>query len=399
MKKLFIVFLFILLIPINTLGLEYPSISSKNTIIYDLNDKKILYENNSKDKASIASLTKIATTILAIENIKDLNKKVTITNKILSTVSWEASKAGLKNGDVLTYNDLLYASMLPSGADATNAIAITSSGSIDNYVSKMNDLASKLGMKSTHFNNVTGLDDKNHYSSANDVRILLEYALKNETFRKVFTTKKYTMSNGKVLKSTLYKYGNNNNILGSKTGFTYDAGYCLSSLSTINGHEMIIIVLKADKINNTYYNIVDSIKLINFMKNNYKDQILINKNKEIKKLKVNLSKIDTYKIYSKHVVKKYLPSDYDKKKFKIKYSGLDELSFMNNKNDKIGNIKYYYDNKLLLEEDVILNTDIDMSIKKVIFKYYYVLIGIFLIIVLMIIRIKNKKKRKKTKRK
>lgn len=399
MKKLFIVILFILLIPINTLGLEYPSINSKNTIIYDLKDKKILYENNSKEKSSIASLTKIATTILAIENIKDLNKKVTITNKILSTVSLEASKAGLKNGDVLTYNDLLYASMLPSGADATNAIAISSSGSIDNYVSKMNDLASKLGMKSTHFNNVTGLDDKNHYSSANDVRILLEYALKNDTFRKVFTTKKYTMSNGKVVKSTLYKYGNDDIILGSKTGFTNDAGYCLSSLSNINGHEMIIIVLKADKINNTYYNIIDSIKLINFMKKNYKDQILINKNKEIKNLKVNLSKIDNYKVYSKHVVKKYLPSDYDKKKFKIKYSGLDELNFMNNKNDKIGNIKYYYDNKLLLEEDVVLNTDIDMSIKKVIFKYYYVLIGIFLIIVLMIIRIKNKKKRKKTKRK
>jgi len=248
---------FTLLFPITTYALNYPKLDSKNIEIYDLTDNKILYELKSKEKVSIASLTKIATTITAIENIKNLDEKVTITKKILNTVNREASKAGLKSGDKLTYRDLLYASMLPSGADATNSIAILSSGSIKNFVNKMNNLAKKIGLKNTNFVNVTGLDENNHYSTVDDVRKLLIYSLENPLFKQIYTTKKYTLSNGLIVKSTLlgtYKNPNINTekIIGSKTGFTGKAGYCLSSLSNINKHEMIIIVLKAKKTNTIY---------------------------------------------------------------------------------------------------------------------------------------------------
>ena len=92
--------------------------------------------------------------------------------------------------------DLLYASMLPSGADATNSIAILSSGSIESFVEKMNLLVNKLGLTNTHFVNVTGLDINNHYSSADDIRKLLAYSLKNDTFKKIYTTSEYKLSNG-----------------------------------------------------------------------------------------------------------------------------------------------------------------------------------------------------------
>ena len=172
---LFILFLF----PINIYALNYPKLDSKIIEVYDVTDGKILYEVNSKKSSSIASLTKIATVITAIENIKNVDEKVTITKEILSTVSWDASVAGLKIGDVVTYKDLLYASMLPSGADATQSIAILSSGSVDNFVEKMNKLAEKIELKNTHFVNVTGLDVDGHYSTADDMRKLLVYALKN----------------------------------------------------------------------------------------------------------------------------------------------------------------------------------------------------------------------------
>ena len=403
MKKFysFIITLLILL-PINVFSLDYPSINSKIVEVYDINDDKVLYEVDSNKQTSIASLTKIGTTITAIENIKNLDEQVTITSNILSTVSSDASKAGLKVGDKVTYRDLLYASMLPSGADATNSIAILSSGSIDNFVSKMNELAKKIKLENTHFVNVTGLDKDGHYSSADDVRKLLNYALKNKLFREIYTAKEYTLSNGLKVTSTINsKYGKNQDvttILGSKTGYTGNAGYCLSSLSNINGHEMLIIVLNASHIGNNYYNIVDTIDLIKFMNDNYKEETLVKKGQLIKKIPVTLSKIDNYNILSTKDVKKYLPKDYDIKNLKIKYKGLNSLSFSNKKGEKIGTVKYYYEGKLITEEKVILNKEIKMDIIKVLKKYYYLIIGVILIIAGLItynIKIKKKKKKKR----
>ena len=165
MKKI-IILIIILLFPIYIEALEYPPINSKVVEIYDMTDNKVIYEVDSNKVSSIASLTKIATIITAIEEIDNLDEKVTITNEILKTVRWDASKAGLKAGDILTYRDLLYASILPSGADATNSVAILSSGSIENFVKKMNEKARLLGLKNTNFVNSTGFDEEGAYSSA-----------------------------------------------------------------------------------------------------------------------------------------------------------------------------------------------------------------------------------------
>jgi len=392
MKK--IIFFILLFIPLYVYALEYPSTDSKYVEVYDLNDKKILYEDNSNEKVSIASLTKIATTITAIENIDDLDEEVTITSEILNTVSWEASIAGLKAGDKVTYRDLLYASMLPSGADATNSIAILSSGNIDNFVNKMNELVNRIGLKNTHFKNVTGLDSNDHYSTTDEVRKLLEYSLKNETFREVFTTKEYKLSNGLIVKTTLNTYNKNNiydinKILGSKTGYTESAGYCLASLNNINGHEILILVLKASSFNGKYFNMVDTYRLIDFLNTNYKEEVLVEKDKLIKEIDVILSNIDNYKVYSKQEVRKYLPSDYDISKLSIKYDGLNKLSFWNRKDKKIGTISYYYDDELVLEEDVILDTKIHIS------KFIILIIIIIVIVFYYIKKLKRKNKRRK----
>ena len=393
MKK--IVMLIILFIPFSIKALDYPKVNSKYVELYDITDDKVLYELNSNDKISIASLTKIATTITAIETIPNLNEEVLITNDILSTVRWDASTAGLKTGDVLNYYDLLYASMLPSGADATNAIAISSSGSIDNFVKKMNDLVTRIGLSNTHFINVTGLDDENHYSTTDDVRKLLNYALTNTTFKAIFLTKEYKLSNGLKVDSTLKNYNkalniDTSKILGSKTGFTNDAGYCLASLIRKNDHEILVINLHANKDNNKIYNIVDNTKLIDFIYDNYDEQVLNENNSLIKNIPINLSKQTSYDIFSQEV-KKFLPNDYDKDSFKIIYDGLEELDFTNKQNSKIGTLNYYYDNELLKQDDVILNIKIEFDIFKFIVKYiYYIIAGIIIIITIIIILKKRK---------
>ena len=394
MKKIYLILLLLFILPINIYAIEYPKINSKIVEIYDLTDNKIIFEIDSNKKTSIASLTKIVTTITAIENISNLNDKITITWDMLKHVRSDASVAGLKVKDIVTYEDLLYASILPSGADATNSLAVSLCGSIESFVNKMNELVNKIGVTNTHFVNVTGLDDEGHYSTIDDVRKILVYALNNEIFKKIYTTYKYELSNGLKVTSTLDHYNKKTNldtskILGSKTGFTQDAGYCLSSISNINNHEFIIITAKAESNNNTYYNIVDTVNLINFLENNYNYEILVNKDDLIKTINVNLSDIDNYEIKANDNIEKFLPKDYDKNKIKIEYNGLEELSFNNKIDDKIGTINYYYDNELIKTEEVIINKEIKINFIKILQKYYFVII--IIITILGIIILKRKK--------
>ena len=386
-----IIIFMILLQPLSIIALDYPDINSKIIEVYDLNNKEVVYEIDSQKRASIASLTKIATTITAIETIPNLDEEVTITWNLLNTVRWDLSKAGLKAGDRVTYRDLLYASMLPSGADATNSIAILSSGSIDNFVAKMNDFVKRIGLENTHFVNVTGLDDENHYSTADDVRKLLEYALSNELFRKIYTTREYTLRSGLKVQSTIVKYNptsiDTSQILGSKSGYTGDAGYCLSSLSNINSHDFIVITLNAEHKNNQFYSVVDSVNMIHFLMEHFKNQVLIHKGDVVQTIPFKYSKIDSYEMKALEDIILYLPDDYDKDKIKIEYNGLDHLSFLNKKEEEIGTISYYYDGELLQEDKIILHKDLKISFEKIFHDYYYLIIGIPLFIIGIIVLI------------
>lgn len=398
-----LIILFTMINPTYIKALDYPEIDSEIVEIYDLTDKKVIYEVDSNKVASIASLTKIVTTITAIENISNLDEEVTITNKILNTVRWDLAKAGLKAGDKVTYRDLLYASMLPSGADATNSLAILSSDSIENFVEKMNNFVKDLGLENTHFVNVTGLDEEDHYSTADDIRVILEYALKNETFREVFTTDDYTLSNNLVVHSTMGKYAktayvDKTKVLGSKTGYTGDAGYCLAALTNVNSHEFIIVVLKATNKNNQFNNIVDTLTLTDFLNENYSDRTLIKNDELIKTIPVKLSTIESYEIRTTKDIKLYLPSDYEKDKIKIEYDGLEELSYENKIGEKIGTVYFYYDNNLISQEDILLETSIQMSLSKMFNEYKYLIIPmpfILFAIIILIIRKKNLSKKKK----
>ncbi len=157
MKKTFIIILAIIFLkPFDVLSLNLPSLHSNKILLYDADNKIILHEQNSDQITSIASLTKIVTTIVAIENIKNLEDTVEITSYMLREVPYDASIAGLKLGDKVSYRDLLYASILPSGADATIALAHSICGNTEKFVEKMNEFASRLDLKSTQFKNVTG---------------------------------------------------------------------------------------------------------------------------------------------------------------------------------------------------------------------------------------------------
>lgn len=399
-----IILLLILLFPINIYALSLPNdLYSDKALIYDLTDDQVLLEKNSNETANIASLTKIMTTITAIEKNPDISKNMLITSEVFAGLPWDASVAGLKEGDNLTIEDLLYASILPSGADATQALAISSSGSVSSFIDEMNKLAQSIGATNSSFKNVTGLDEEGHKSTASDILLILKYALNNPLFKRIYSTKEYTLTNGKVVRATVTSYSKNlgldtSRIIGSKTGYTSKSGLCISALTNINGHEIVIITLGAPPVMKEAYNVRDALNLINFLDNNYKEIELVSSGDLIKEIPVSLSNIDSYKVVSSKTITKYLPVDYDKNLFKIEYSGKENLTSSSNKN--IGHIKYYYKEELIDEEDVILNTDIKMDIKKVIKKYWFIFTIMIILFVLLIycksvLRRRNRKRRRK----
>lgn len=400
MKKILIIL--ILFIPSIAFALEVPDIHSNKFLIYDLTEDKILQEKGLTDQTSIASLTKIVTTIVAIEKNPDLNKKIVITSIMLSGIPSDASVAGLKVGDNLSIMDLLYASMLPSGADATQVLAFISSGSIKEFVKSMNELAKKIGATNTNFVNVTGYDIDNHYSTLEDLVKIIKYALNNETFKTIFETREYTLSNSKKIYSTIKKYNQNMNldtsrIIGSKTGYTGNAGICIAATIKSSKHDILIITLGAPYIYGNFYNLKDALTLTEFIDNNYKNETLSKKGDFIKTLPVEYSKTNKFDIITNSEIIKFLPIDYDKSKFSVKYNGKEVLSYKNKKKEVIGEINYYYDNELIESEDVILNIDIKKDYIKLLYKNRFPIIFIIVIIIL-ILNLRSRKKLKKRKR-
>lgn len=251
-------------------------ISSSHAILVDLSSGKVVCQKASDAKTYPASLTKIMTTLVALENIGDLQEEITLPPEIFKNLSQnDASVAGFAPNEKVRAVDLLYGTMLPSGADAAESLALHISGSESGFVDLMNRKAEALGMKDTHFVNVSGLHDPGHYTTVRDLAKLLAYALKNETFREIFTTRQYTTHStnihpaGLTFGSTLFQEMSSagldgGEIIGGKTGYTEEAGLCLASLAEKNGEQYILVTTgAAGDHNSEQHNISDALYIYN----------------------------------------------------------------------------------------------------------------------------------------
>ena len=244
---------------------EFPNINSRAAIVIDRNSNTILYGKNEKEKRKMASTTKIMTCIIVLEN-GNLNDIVEVSKKSAGT---GGSRLGLKTGDKITVKDLLYGLMLCSGNDAAVALAEHVGGSIEDFSKLMNDKASKLNLENTHFVTPHGLDNDEHYTTAYELALLSNYALKNKDFAQIVGTKSYTVTINnytKTLSNTNELLGTLNGIYGIKTGFTNGANRCLVTACKRGNMDIICVVLGADTKN---FRTKDSIKLIEYVFKEY----------------------------------------------------------------------------------------------------------------------------------
>ena len=403
MKRISIwtIILLCILLPINIYALDF-DIYSNNVILYNTKENKVVYEKNSKEKISIASLTKITTGIVAIENIKDLDEKITITNDDFKGLyEANAALAGFRVGEEVTYRDLLYGLMLPSGAEAARALERNVAGSEEAFIKLMNNKAKELKLENTHYANPTGLDDPNHYSTANDVLTIFKYALSNKEFKEILTTKKYTTSDKSItFRSTLSKLSglDMDYVLGGKTGTTEDAGLCLATLANYDDTDFILVTAKAEYSRTSPRNFLDQKEIYEYVRDNYDYMEVVNKKDVLVTLPTKYLKEDEISFTSDKNVKMYLENTFNKKDLKYKYTGEKIITSKMKKNQKIGKVDIYYDKDKLTTIDIVLKEKPKFSIIKYLLAHKIIVGIILLLIIIMFIpRKKKKRKRKKIK--
>lgn len=230
--------------------------SSTNEIVAGLKYDKKIYP---------ASLTKLMTLLVAAEHVTDMNAKYKFTDSDIDPLIDEnASRAGYVAGDEATMEDLMYAAILPSGADGTLGLAKAIAGSEEAFVQMMNDKVAELGLMDTHFVNASGLHDKNHYSSAQDIAVITKACMDNEICRKVLCAEEFTthptdeFEDGIELESIFHsRFGGyyidadqngeeDARVMGGKTGFTDEAMFTLSTVVDYNGKEYICVTTKSE---------------------------------------------------------------------------------------------------------------------------------------------------------
>ena len=335
MKHLIIVLL-IFFFPISV---KAYSTSASSSILMDMDSGRIIHYNNINNVRSVASISKIMTAIVAIEN-GDLKKEITIGDEIKSAYG---SGIYIKQGEKITLEDLLYGLMLRSGNDAALAIAYNVG---DDFVKMMNDTAKKIGMKNSTFNNPSGLDaDKGNYSTAYDMAILMSYAMKNETFRKITGTKKYKLETN----MNVYSWTNKNKLLrnykyatGGKTGFTVKAKRTLVTTASKNNLNLVAVTL------NDGNDFLDHQNLFDEAFSEFKNYIIL------KKGIISIAGENYYKDCTFNIKKdiSYPLLDSEKESISIKYQLEKKREYKNG--DVVGKVIIYLADKEVLDEDIYI---------------------------------------------
>ncbi len=261
----FVLAAFTLLCSVNitALGVK-PSVTAGAAILIDAQTGNVLFEKNAEKKMYPASTTKIMTALVALDAVKNqeisLSQPLTLSEGAYKTLDPDGSSIALKVGEAMTLEGLLQGLLIASGNDAAVTIAEGISGTTEQFVTKMNEKAKAIGLSNTHFVNPHGLHNEQHYTTAHDMAVLAQYAMKNDNFRSIvecahiylpatnMADKRYFINTNNLVSRMRYPYYYYEKATGIKTGSTDQAGYCLVSSAEDSGKSVIAVVFNAEDI-------------------------------------------------------------------------------------------------------------------------------------------------------
>lgn len=295
-KKIFtilIAFTIILFTNYYSLANNTIELNASSALLIDNRTNKILYNKDENKRLFPASTTKIVTAIIVLEN-HSLNEEVTASYDAIMTIPSGYSTANIQIGEILTVEQLLELLLVHSANDSANVLSEYAGGSIDSFVSMMNTKVNELGLTDTHFTNPYGLQEDNHYTTAHDLAVIMQYCLKNETFRKIAgqascaipatnksEPRKYSSTNELLIAGNrnYYPY-----LIAGKTGYTSKAGGCLVSVAYNNNLELISVILNSND------RFGDTKKLFNYGYSNFSLKNIVNENDVITSINVKNAK-------------------------------------------------------------------------------------------------------------
>ena len=359
MKKA-LIFICLFLFPLSVNAEVDLAKNATSAILIEASSGEILFEKNAHEKLAPASMTKMMSMLLIMENIEKGNLKW---DEMISVSSNASSMGGsqifLETGEKMSVEDLLKGIAVGSANDATVALAERIATTEDNFVSMMNDKAKELGLKNTNFKNATGLDSENHYSSAYDMAMIAKELVKHEKILEFssiyedYLRKNTDNSFWLVNTNRLVRFYQG--LDGLKTGYTQDAGYCLTATAKKDNMRLISVVMKEPD-SNTRNN--ETTTMLDYGFNSYSVDTIINKNNSIGKIKIDLAtkrEVDVSTVSDVNILnnknKDEKVVDYKVNLFKIKAPV--------KKGDVVGNVSIYENSKEIMKMDLTVLEDVN----------------------------------------
>ena len=358
-------------------------VKGKAALLIDPTTDEVLLEQDADARLYPASLTKIMTTLLVLEAVDQgkltMDQTLTVSASALAPIPWDASTAGLKEGEQLTVENLLYCVMVVSANEACNVLAEAVAGSISSFVQMMNDKADALGCEDTHFMNTNGLHNSNHYTTAWDLYKITKAALEHEEFMTFADAASFTLPatafhNQRTLYTTNYLLSSYRALgyvyspaAGIKTGSTSNAGNCLISTASKNGRELLGIILGAETVElengkNQVQSFTEMVRMFEWGFNNFSVQTVLSSKERIGELEVALSDISHVVVQPAYDVECLLPND-------VLVSDLTrEESYPSkvvdapiSEGDELGTITISYEGKVYATVPLLAQNDVEAS--------------------------------------
>ena len=326
MKKIQLFLILLILCGTQTYAAEALEIEARAAILVDVNSGEVLFEQSADAKQYPASLTKLMTALIVAEHC-DFQELVEAKASAFSDLIAAGSSVGIKEGEIMSVENLLYCMLVSSGNDAANVLAEHVAGTLPQFYEMMNRKADELGCVGTHFANAHGLHNENHYTTARDLYLITRSFVENEALMKIANTVSYVVPatkmtpNQRILNSTNYLISGTSTIKyiytparGIKTGTTTPAGYCLISSAEKNGMYLISVVLGAgkDETSGDIMSFVKTKRMFEWGFHNYSYQKIVNSGEPVVEVPVEMSQeANAVVAVTQSEISYLMPSEFD----------------------------------------------------------------------------------------
>lgn len=396
-------------------------LASQGAVLLEMETGSVLYDKNMKERMFPASITKILTAILVLENCDDLSKTTSASKYAIESIPNGYTTAGIKEGESFTIEQLLEVMMLKSANEAATILAEYVSGSVEEFSKLMNDKAKEIGAVNSNFLNANGMHDENHYSTPYDMALIERYCMQNKEFRRISGLTSCSLPNTvlydgepRTFKNThafllpdspnYYKYA-----IAGKTGYTTPAKNCLVTCANKDGLELVAVILHAEgKVDGVSARYADTKKLLDYGYDNYEIVKVLEQGDFVEQINIkteNGSKEKLNLVLAEDIV--ILASKKDKTNVKKGKVELDEITLPVDKGAVLGTVKYVINNETFKENivaersislkenvsKVTLETDKKTEMIAVLIIFGLLFVSVVVIIIFLIVTIKEKKEK------